>query len=256
LLEWAREQGSDAVATGHYARVEPFPPTGLPTLRRAVYVKKDQTYFLSHLGVDALSGFITPVGHLQKEDVRRVAREAGLPVAERSESQEICFIADDNYRRFLQENSEDMGDSEDMAGEIVNMEGKALGRHAGIHHYTIGQRRGLGIGGSPEPIYVVELRPETKQVVVGPNEALFSKGLLADKMHYGGLGEIREPTPVRVKIRYRSEAVNATATPEDKGSLRIVFKTPQRAVTPGQTAAVYDCEGEWVIGGGEIFKSL
>ena len=251
LLDWALDQGADAVATGHYARIETYPMTGQPALRCAADPKKDQTYFLCHLGPKALAHFQTPVAKLDKATLRDLARRAELPVAERSDSQEICFIADDDYRRFLDEKMQEVGDAP-PPGDIVDLDGKVLGSHDGIHHYTIGQRRGLGIGGSPEPLYVVAIRPEKKQVVIGPNDALFSSGLTTGKVVWSGLGEITEPTPVRVKIRYRSQAVAANLIPESDGTATITSGEPQRAVTPGQTVAIYDATGDWVLGGAEI----
>ena len=254
LLDWAVERGALGVATGHYARVLRNPASGRWELRRGGDSEKDQTYFLCRLTQEKLARFRTPVGAMTKDAVRALARENGLPVAERSESQEICFIADDNYRRFLAERLGE--DAPELGGPIVDLEGNELGRHAGIHHFTIGQRRGIGVS-APHPLYVVALRPDERAVVVGPADALLAPSLETGPVVWGALAGLDRPRKALVKIRYRGAPAPATLAPLEGGRrLRVDFDSPQRAITPGQTTAFYDETGEIVLGGARIERAL
>lgn len=254
LLEKARLYGCDLVATGHYARKERHPHTGRWTLRRAADTNKDQCYYLYGLTQEQLGMIVFPLGELTKEEVRRRAREIALPTAEKAESQEICFIPDNNYRRFLRKRFAEMG-VEMPRGRFVSVDGEVLGEHEGIAYYTVGQRRGLGIA-SKEPLYVVEIDAETHNVIVGPREAIEFEGLEADGLNWMGLAGIDGPLRARVQIRYRHAPVWATIEPaEEADRVRVRFDEPQRAVSPGQATVFHD-EEERVLGGGWIIRGM
>lgn len=247
LLDWALENGYAGVATGHYARIVRNERSGRWELHRAADDHKDQSYFLSRLSQYQLAHFHTPLADRHKGDVRALATRWGLPVVEKSESQEICFIADDDYRRFLAGRLPEGG-----AGPIVEEGGRVVGRHAGIHHYTVGQRRGLGVS-APHPLYVLRLCPESHSVVIGPQESLLTRSLETGPVTWGALETLSEPCRARIKIRYRTVAVAGTLYPLEAGCrVRVEFDQPVRAVAPGQTAVFYDEAGEVVLGAGEI----
>jgi tRNA-specific 2-thiouridylase len=247
LLDWALENGYGGVATGHYARIVRNERSGRWELHRAADAHKDQSYFLSRLSQHQLAHFHTPLADRHKGDVRALATRWGLPVVEKSESQEICFIADDDYRRFLAGRLPEGG-----AGPIVEEGGRVVGRHAGIHHYTVGQRRGLGVS-APHPLYVVRLCPESQSVVIGPQESLLARSLETGPVTWGAIETLSEPCRARIKIRYRTVAVPGTLYPvEAGGRVRVEFDQPVRAIAPGQTAVFYDEAGEVVLGAGEI----
>jgi tRNA-specific 2-thiouridylase len=231
LLDWARERGADLLVTGHYARID---RRAGPALLRGVDRSKDQSYFLFTLaGGERLSRVEFPLGDMTKAAVRERAASLGLPVADKDESQDLCFPV--------------ASAGTDAPGEIVDGQGAVLGRHAGLSRYTVGQRKGLGIAGS-ERRYVIELRPRTNQVVVGPEEALMCDRVrVSDVVWAGGLP--REPLRVQARIRYRHEPAPAVVTAEEDGLL-VTFDGPQKAVTPGQALVCYD--GERVLGGGWI----
>ncbi|NQU44972.1 tRNA 2-thiouridine(34) synthase MnmA [bacterium] len=250
LLEWARERGLAGVATGHYARVGRNANTTRWELRRSADPSKDQTYYLYRLEQEQLARFHTPVGEYTKDQIRTIATNNDLRVSHKEESQDICFIPDDNYRRFLEETIDDLPPE----GPIVNREGKVLGSHSGIHRYTIGQRRGLGVS-NPAPLYVLKIRPAENTVVVGEKEHLQAEGLEARNIVWGALPELKEKTRLRVKVRYRSTAVPAWGEPAAEG-VHIRFDEPQRAITPGQSAVFYDMTDDLVLGGGFIEKAL
>jgi tRNA-specific 2-thiouridylase len=258
LLEKAMAYGAEAVATGHYGRLADDPATGRRALRVAADRAKDQSYYLFGLTQDQLRRFMMPLGELTKTQARRMARELGLAVADKPDSQEICFVTDNDYRRFLRE---DAGvDEAALAGEIVDMEGRVLGRHAGIHNYTIGQRHGLGIAAA-RPFYVVALEAKARRVVVGHEEAVASPELTMDGINWVGRAPAMEPFRAIVKIRYRSPGQAAWIYPEAPGGAaneepavaRVVFDAPARAAAPGQAAVAYDePTGESVLMGGWI----
>jgi tRNA-specific 2-thiouridylase len=250
LLRWAREAGADRLATGHYARLDLDARTGRRLLRRAADRDKDQTYVLYGLPQDALASAVFPLGEMAKSEVRALARRLDLAVADRPESQEICFV-DDDYRSFLEGRVPGIF----APGDIVDREGNVLGRHRGLSRHTVGQRRGLGLAG-PRPLYVVALDRAANRVVVGPWEETFGGGLVATDLNFIPF-ETPPPGPLAVmaKVRYRSEPAAATLYPADEvGRARLAFARPERAITPGQAVVFYD--GDLVLGGGTIAEAL
>jgi tRNA-specific 2-thiouridylase len=246
LLDRSRGLGADALATGHYARVE-RQPSGRFALKRGTDASKDQSYFLFALTQDQLSRAVFPVGDRPKHEVRGYAQRRGLPVATKPDSQEICFIPDHDYAAFVTRHSPQT----DRAGEILDESGRVIGQHGGIHRFTIGQRKGLGLPVSPtgKPLYVLALRPETQEVVVGPKRSLERAQLTVS-----GVNWIDEVPPVSrracVQIRHRHHPAPAIVRPTGNGHAEIVFDAPQIAVTPGQAAVFYD--SDVVLGGGWI----
>ena len=250
LAERAAGFGADAVATGHYARVEHDAETGRYLLRRGVDASKDQAYFLFSLTQDQLARAVFPVGDRPKEAVREYARQRQLPVADKPDSQEICFIPDDDYAAFVTKRSPDGA----PAGAIVDVQGRVLGGHDGIHHFTIGQRKGLGLslssaGPASAPLYVLALKPADRQVVVGPKAALEQTTLTAS-----GVNWILDPPPaprrVTAQIRHRHAAAPAMVQQSGESRAQLTFDAPQIAITPGQAVVFYD--GDVVVGGGWI----
>jgi tRNA-specific 2-thiouridylase len=252
LLEWARATGFRWVATGHYARVVPPGPQEEQTFRllRGVDRDKDQSYVLYMLGQEELPRLLFPLGDLTKEQVRREARARNLPAAGRPESQEICFIPDNDYRRFLAQRMPEAI----QRGPIRALDGQILGTHRGLAHYTVGQRKGLGLPGMPHPLYVVGLAPAENTLIVGPREALFSPALEAEEVSFISGSWPESPLRVTAKVRYRADAAPARLLPLDRGRVHLQFERPQRAVTPGQTVVFYG--GETVLGGGTITRPL
>jgi tRNA-specific 2-thiouridylase len=250
LAERAAAMGASFVATGHYARVDYDETAGRYRLRRGVDPGKDQAYFLFSLTQEQLARAVFPVGDLSKDDVRAQARRLGLAVADKPDSQEICFIPDDNYARFVEQRAPEMA----MAGAVVDEQGHVLGGHGGIHRFTVGQRRGLGIS-SPTgaPLYVLALKPAAGQVVVGPKASLEQTRLTASGVNWVDVPPA-EPRRVTAQIRHRHKAAPATvrAIAEAHGGARAeaVFDEPQLAITPGQAVVFYD--GDAVVGGGWI----
>ena len=244
LLERSLQLGADAVATGHYARIDES--DGAYRLLRAVDPRKDQSYVLFGLGQEQLSRLLFPVGNLPKDEIRRLAAEAGLPVAAKPDSQEICFVPQGDYRELLSRWMQP------APGEIVDLDGRVLGTHPGVGFFTVGQRRGLGITTS-EPRYVVDIDAATRRVVVGPEEALYAGGLRASRVNWIADAPPRTPIDVDVKSRYKSQETPATLYPGD-GTVEVRFHEPQRAITPGQAVVFYD--GEAVLGGGFIEAAL
>ncbi len=244
LADRARGLGADAVATGHYARVERDELTGQFLLKRGVDPSKDQSYFLFSLTQDQLARALFPVGDRGKDAVREYARLRRLPVADKPDSQEICFIPDHDYAKFVTTHAP----ATDRDGAIVDERGRVLGRHGGIHRFTVGQRKGLGLA-SPSPMYVLALRPDAQQVVVGPKSALERATLTASGVNWIG-GTPEAPRRVTAQIRHRHPAAPAEVRAIDEGRAAVVFDTPQIAVTPGQAVVFYD--GDVVVGGGWI----
>ncbi len=249
LLKKARELEADYIATGHYARVEYDSESGRYVLLKSADVKKDQTYALYHMTQEQLRHTLFPLGRFRKEETRNMAAALGLKVADKPDSQEICFIPDDNYKRFL--------DSElpegIKPGPIYDTRGKVIGTHQGIPFYTIGQRKGLGLA-MGKPVYVVEINPQNNSIVVGSKEETLSPGLLADDLNFILYSELKEPIEVAVKIRYNASEKQATLYPPKEGVAKVVFHSPIGAVTPGQSVAFY--QGEKVVGGGTIQKTI
>ncbi len=241
LLEEARRQGFDALATGHYARIEPAGDRY--ALHKPRDARKDQTYFLYAIPAATLPYIRFPLGNLTKEDVREIARAAGLPAAHRAESQDICFVSDGSYRHLL------TGRPPCRPGSFVDTQGTPLGTHRGVSNYTIGQRKGLGIAAG-RPLYVVAIDPETATVVLGDRGDLLSEGLVAHDVNL----LVEQPLHrAAARIRYTHIAADAELT-WDRDTLKVVFDNPQEAITPGQSVVVYD--GERVIGGGVIAHSI
>ncbi|MBS1823854.1 MAG: tRNA 2-thiouridine(34) synthase MnmA [Acidobacteria bacterium] len=251
FLELAEGLGSDQIATGHYARIRRDENSGRYLLLRAVDRSKDQTYFLWGLTQQQLAHTMFPLGEMTKPEVRELARELSVPVAEKHDSQEICFVPNGDYAAFIDAYFEEQGlTRERTQGEIVDTNGRTLGRHEGTHHFTVGQRRGLGIAAG-EPLYVIATQPATQQVIVGRNEDLLRAELTAHRANWIDCDHLTAPRRVEVKIRNKHEAAPATVHPcPEPERFRVVFDTPQRAVTPGQAAVLYD--GELVVGGGWI----
>ena len=256
LLTTARQIGAERLATGHYARIRWNEATGRWELWRARDAAKDQSYFLFGLTQDQLSRSVFPLGEMTKAEVRQAARELRLPVAEKPESQEICFVPSGDYSRFIHAYLQEQGRAVERGdGEIVNTEGEVVGAHTGVEKFTVGQRRGLGVAAA-EPVYVVRIEPDARRLVVGSNT-----DLLRDSCEVGGVNWIafeRLESPVRahVKIRHRHEPAAATVQPlaSSCGAAQpaafVRFDEPQRAITPGQAAVFYD--GDRVLGGGWI----
>jgi len=245
LLARTRELGIEHVATGHYARKDFDEASGRQRLLRGKDPRKDQSYFLFGLNQQQLAAALFPVGGLEKHEVRRLAADHRLPVADKPESQEICFVPDGDYASFVERNAPDA----DRSGPIVDAEGRRLGEHAGVHRFTVGQRKGLGLT-SRHPLYVLNVEPQTRTVVVGTSEQLESPGLLAREVNWISIAPPCRPLRATVKIRYRGSEVDATVTPLPQRRVRVAFDSPQRAVTPGQAAVFYD--GEVCLGGAWI----
>ncbi len=245
LVEKTRSLGAEQVATGHYARKDRGGPDGAVRLLKGRDKAKDQSYFLFGLTQAQLETALFPVGDLEKAEVRHIARERGLPTADKAESQEICFVPDGDYAGFV----ERQVDSADRSGPILDTAGHELGRHAGVHRFTVGQRRGLGLT-SRRPLYVQAVRPETATVVVGDDEELLSDRLLVRGINWLSVPEPGHATRARVRIRYRHAEAEATIRPVGRGGAEVLFEAPQRAITPGQAAVFYDADV--CLGGGWI----
>ena len=249
LFDWAcQRHGARSMATGHYARVAPPGPEGRWQLLRGLDAGKDQSYYLSRLSQEQLGRLITPLGAWDKGRTRAEARRLGLPMAHGDESQDICFVPDGDYKVFLQAFC---GADLPGAGDIVDGEGRPVGRHGGAWRYTIGQRRGLGIAAAA-PLYVVDLDGPANRVVVGPKEQTLADGLIAADINYVSMAPARTPFDGLAQIRYRHRAAPARVEPlDDQGArLRVRFAEPQSAITPGQVVAFYD--GDRLLAGGWI----
>ena len=250
LLQTARSIGAERIATGHYAVNEYDPARARWILKRPADLAKDQTYFLFGLTQEQLSRTLFPLGKLTKPEVRGVARERGLALAEKPDSQEICFIPGGDYKQFLTAYLEEQGEPmPETAGELVTSNGEVIGRHDGISNFTVGQRKGLGVS-SPTPLYVLSIHPDSHRVTVGADEELATRELRANRVNWISIPALTEPMRVRIKIRHRHEPAWATLQPAANGEVSATFDEPQRAVTPGQSAVFYD--GDEVVGGGWI----
>ncbi|MGE5559859.1 MAG: tRNA 2-thiouridine(34) synthase MnmA [Chloroflexota bacterium] len=250
LLQRALELEADYVATGHYARIGEG-ADGRRLLLRGLDRSKDQSYALYNLTQEQLQRTLLPLGGLTKTEVRRIAAEIGLAVADKPDSQEICFVHDNDYRRYLRDEA-GLGE---QPGPIIDTAGKRIGTHRGIAFYTVGQRRGLGIA-APEPLYVVELDPDRNAVIVGARSELDAAGLVASQLNWVAGRAPSWPCRATVKIRYNADDVACTISPDAAAadSVTVRFAAPQRAVAPGQAAVFYD--GEVVLGGGVIDRKL
>jgi len=250
LLVTARQIGAERIATGHYARVRRNPETGRYELLRAVDESKDQTYFLFGLTQEQLARTDFPLGELSKIEVRYIAHELQVPVADKPESQEICFVPTGNYVKFIEGYLKEQGTAlPEEAGDIVTTTGEVLGRHNGLHHYTVGQRKGLGIS-TAHPMYVVSLDRARNRLVIGEDNELRASTFEVRNVNWIPCAVPEGPVQASVRIRNRHEPAEAEITPLGATDARVTFLEPQRAITPGQAAVFYS--GEQVLGGGWI----
>ena len=250
LLQTARSIGADRIATGHYAINEYDAGRDRWILKRPADLAKDQTYFLFGLTQQQLSRTLFPLGRLTKPEVREVARKHGLALAEKPDSQEICFIPGGDYKQFLTAYLEEQGEQfPESAGQLVASTGEIIGRHDGISNFTVGQRKGLGVS-SPTPLYVLKIDPASHRVTVGADAELATRTLRANRLNWIGIPALTTPMRVRAKIRHRHEPAWATLELAGLDEVIATFDEPQRAVTPGQSAVFYD--GDEVVGGGWI----
>jgi tRNA-specific 2-thiouridylase len=258
LLIVAQQIGADKIATGHYAQVAFDEQLNRWLLKRPADKSKDQTYFLFGLTQEQLSRTLFPLGGMTKPEVRELARQHNLVIAEKPDSQEICFVPGGDYKRFLEAYLTEQGNSptevagEMVGGEMVTTDGKVIGEHAGVHNFTVGQRKGLGVA-TGSPLYVIQIKNDTRQVVVGKDEELYSRTLLAHRVNLISTPELREPMRVAVKIRHKHQPAPAVIESAGLDQVRVRFDEPQRALTPGQAAVFYD--GDIVVGGGWIENS-
>ena len=244
LLTRSLAIGADYIATGHYARVEQL-PGGRYSIRRSAVLAKDQTYALYSLTQEQLRRTLMPVGDFSKEEIRRIAEKIGLGVAEKPDSQDICFVPDGDYASFIEKHA----GREIPKGNFVTADGRVLGPHKGIIHYTVGQRKGLGLA-LGYPAFVLEIRPDTREVVIGNYEESLAKSLTVSDLNFMSVEDLAEPRRVFVKIRYNHKGVWGRIEKTGADQVTCTFEEPQRAVTPGQAAVFYD--GEYIMGGGRI----
>jgi tRNA-specific 2-thiouridylase len=245
LLKRSMDIGADYIATGHYARVDKL-PNGRYAIRNSVTAQKDQTYALYNLTQEQLAHTLMPVGAYTKDEIRAFAAEIGLLVANKPDSQEICFIPDNDYAAYIEREVEGKVPEE---GNFVDKDGNVLGRHKGITHYTIGQRKGLNLAFG-HPMFVTQIRTDTNEVVLGNDKDVYTSTLFCDRVNYMGMESLDGPRKVKAKIRYAHQGDYCTIYPENDNRIRCEFETPVRAVTPGQAVVFY--EGEYVLGGGTI----
>ena len=250
LLIVAKQIGADSLATGHYARVTFDDNTGRWLLKRPADRSKDQTYFLFGLTQEQLSKTLFPLGEMTKPEVRERARKHGLALAEKPDSQEICFVPGGDYKTFLDAYLAEQGEAlPDTAGELVTASGEVVGEHQGIHNFTVGQRKGLGVA-TGSPLYVIQIKGDARQVVVGNQEDLYSRTLRVHRTNLVSVEDLPEPMRAAVKIRHRHEAAPAIIQRSGADQILVTFDDAQRAITPGQAAVFYD--GDVVVGGGWI----
>ena len=251
FLEMADSVGAEKIATGHYARIALNPETGRYEMRTSIDSNKDQTYFLFGLTQGQLARTLFPLGGMVKTRVRELAKELGLPVAEKNDSQEICFVPNGDYAAFIDAYFREQGiATAETEGEIVDTSGRVVGRHMGTHHFTVGQRRGLRVAAG-EPLYVIATQASNQRVIVGRNDDLMRESLTARDVNWISIAPIRDTRHAEVKIRNKHVAASATLIPTGSDSrIEVRFDRPQRAITPGQAAVFYD--GDLVLGGGWI----
>lgn len=244
LLKRSLDIGADFIATGHYAQIEQL-PNGRYTLKKSATLAKDQTYALYNLTQYQLAHTLMPVGQYTKEEIRKIAQDINLKIANKPDSQEICFIPDNDYAKFIEENS----DTKITEGNFVTVDGEIIGRHKGITHYTVGQRKGLNLS-MGHPVFVVEICPETNEVVIGENEDVFSKELYANQLNFMSIEDLTDEVIVTAKIRYSHKGALCTIKKVGEDKVHCVFQEPQRAITPGQAVVFY--QDDYVVGGGTI----
>ena len=245
MLKRLDTMDADYLSTGHHVRIEYDTKKKRNLLKKGIDREKDQSYFLYTMTQDQLARTLVPVGHFTKKHIRKKAEKLNLPAAQRAESQEICFVPDKNYPHFLREQIPQAF----RPGPIIDTEGKILGQHEGTLHFTIGQRKGMGIAAA-HPLYVVAIDAKNNIIVAGPNEKLYDNELVASQMNFISISGLKERVTLKAKIRYKHTEAEAQLFPITTDSVRVVFKTPQRAITPGQAVVFYD--GETVVGGGII----
>lgn len=245
LLKRSLDIGADYIATGHYAQIDKL-PSGRYALKKSVTAAKDQTYALYNLTQEQLSRTLMPVGAYTKDQIRKIAGQINLRVAHKPDSQEICFIPDNNYAEFIEENAGEKAPE----GNFVDLDGQVIGRHKGITHYTVGQRKGLNLS-MGHPVFVVEIRPETNEVVIGNGEDVFSNSLRAGHLNWMAIDGLHgQELQVTAKIRYSHKGALCTIREVEDGVVECNFTEAQRAITPGQAVVFYD--GDYVVGGGTI----
>ena len=251
FLETAERVGAETIATGHYARIAYDEDSGRYLLLRGVDRSRDQSYFLFGLTQEQLARSLFPLGGMQKSEVRKLAAELGLGMADKPESREICFVPNGDYAAFIDRYLEERGAGRaDIGGEIVTADGKVVGEHKGIHRYTVGQRRGLGVAAG-KPVYVTEIQPAERRVVVGADARLLRKEFAVRDANWIAFDDLREPVRAQIKIRHQFAPAWGEARPGSApGEAVVAFDEPQRAVTPGQAAVLY--RGEQTLGGGWI----
>lgn len=249
LYDAALKRGCEKVVTGHYARVEYDDARGRYLLKKAVDDTKDQSYVLYNLTQEQLAHTYFPLGGMKKVDVRKIALEEGFVNADKSDSQDICFVPDGDYARFIEE----YRGKSSKPGNFVDLEGNILGQHKGLIHYTIGQRKGLGIASSA-PLFVTKIDPEKNEVVLSHGEGLFSDTLIATDVNLISVAEITGEMEVKAKVRYRQKEQPAVVRQLEDGKIQVRFHEPQRAITKGQAVVLY--EGDVVVGGGTILEAL
>lgn len=246
LLKRSLDIGADYIATGHYAQIEKL-QNGRFALKKSAADAKDQTYALYNLTQEQLSRTLMPIGEYTKEQIREIAEKIKLKVANKPDSQEICFIPDHDYAKFIKENTE----AKIKEGNFVTKEGRVLGEHKGIIHYTVGQRKGLNLS-LGHPVFVVEIRPETGEVVIGEAEDVFTTILRANRLNFMSIADLEGEMKAEAKIRYSHKGAPCRIRKIEDDVIECVFETPVRAVTPGQAVVFYD--GDYVLGGGTIMR--
>lgn len=244
LLKRCLDIGADYIATGHYSQITKL-DNGRYALKCSKTQKKDQTYALYNLTQEQLQRTLMPVGEYSKEEIRKIAEDIQLQVANKPDSQDICFVPDGDYAGFIEKTA----GKQVQKGNFVTVDGTVLGEHKGIIHYTVGQRKGLGLA-LGYPAFVLEIRPETNEVVIGTHEESMAKSLRAGNLNFMSIEDLAEPQRVFTKIRYNHRGVWATIEKTGEDEILCTFEEPQRAVTPGQAVVFYD--GEYVLGGGTI----
>ncbi|NLI90001.1 MAG: tRNA 2-thiouridine(34) synthase MnmA [Epulopiscium sp.] len=249
MLQKSLQLGAEYIATGHYARIRKDEKTGRYTLAQSATQAKDQTYALYNLTQHQLAHTLMPLGDYTKEEIRQIAKEIDLLVADKPDSQEICFVPDDDYGKFITENT----DTQSKEGNFIDQKGNILGKHKGIIHYTIGQRKGLGIQAA-KPLYVTKINPETNEVTVGDNKDVFQSKVYANKLNFMPFDRLEGEMTLTGKIRYSQKAAPCTVEMIDEDTMLCTFHEPQRAVTPGQALVLYD--GDAVVGGGTILGTV
>lgn len=248
LLQRSLNIGADYIATGHYARVIQL-ENGRYALKQSATIKKDQTYALYNLTQEQLKRTLMPVGDYTKEEIRVLAEKISLRIANKPDSQEICFVPDQQYAKFIEEYTGE----KIVKGNFVDLKGKVLGKHNGIINYTIGQRKGLGIAFG-KPAFVVDIRPETNEVVIGDDQDVFASGCIADRLNFMPFEKLEGKVTLTAKIRYSHKPAVCTIEMVGEDRLQCVFEEPQRAITPGQALVLYD--GDIVVGGGTIIHKI